>query len=361
MEFGIVEIILLTSLINSIFFLGLIHLNPKRYSQVNHALVMFIFLSSVNFASWIVLPYWVEEYEWICLDRFPVVFFLGPYIYMFSTALFGKSDAKDKNYKIFIGGYLDVLITISLWIYIYFFSFEDRFELLFDTLTLLIYETLAILHTGYFVYLAIKHFMNGSINIPRLRHVFILIVVIYFLWVGTFLADAAVYPSQLPDTAFYPTWMLMVYLNFYLAYHFILNPTKSVSLITSDKKLASTKTLDLACNLKEIMLEKRLYRKPDLSLSFIAAELNTSSNSLTEVLKEHFRLTYYDFINEYRILDIVERFKNGDDRKYTIKTISEEAGFRSKTTFIKAFKKETGMLPKEYLSSVQQKGSPTEL
>lgn len=318
---------------------------------------MFIFLSSVNFASWIILPYWVEEYAWVCLDRFPVLFFLGPYIYLFSNALFSRHEDGINKIKLFIGGYLDVLITASLWIYIYFFAIEDKFEILYDTLTLLIYELLAVLYTGYFVYLSIKHFIGGNTNIPRLRHVFILIVVIYFLWVGTFLADAAVYPSQLPDNAFYPTWILMVYLNFYLAYHFILNPTRSLSLVTGNKKTSSPKTLDLACSLKELMLKEKPYKKPDLSLAVLAAKLKTSANSLTEVLKEHYRLSYYDFINQYRIEDTVERFKQGDDRKYTIKTISEEAGFRSKTTFIKAFKKEKGMLPKEYISSVRQKES----
>ena len=357
MQFGIIEIILLTSLINSFFFLGLIHFRKGKYNSVNDSLAMFIFLTSVNFASWIILPYWTWQFEWVCLDRFPVIFFIGPYIYLFSRAVLENPKKGFRKHKLFIVGYLDILVTILLWIYLYFFAIEEKFEILYDTATLLTYEALAVVYTGYFVYLSIKLFINGNTNIPRLRHVFILIVVIYFLWMGTFLADAAVYPSQLPDSAFYPTWISMVYLNFYLAYHFILNPTRSLLLVTRDKKTESSKTLDLAYGLKELMQKKRLYRKPDLSLAFLATEIGTSSSSLTEVLKEHFRLTYYDFINQYRVQDAIERFKKGDDRKYTIKTISEEAGFRSKTTFIKAFKKEMGMLPKEYISSVQQKES----
>lgn len=357
MEFDIIEIILLTSLINSVFFLGLIHISPRRKSKVNHALAMFIFLTSVNFASWIVLPYWVESYDWVCLDRFPVVFFLGPYIYMFSSALFGPAGKSINKHKIFIAGYADVLITAFLWIYIYFFAFPDRFEILYDTLTLLIYESLAVIYTGYYVYLSIKLFLNKSPNISSLKHVFIVLVVIYFLWVGSFLADMAVYPSQLPDTAFYPLWILMVYLNFYLAYHFILNPTKSVAVMSADTKPASPKALDLACSLKELMQTKKLFRKSDLSLAILAAELKTSTSSLTQVIKEHFKCSYYDFINEHRVLDIIDRFENGDDKKYTIKTIAEEAGFNSKTTFIKAFKKKTGILPKQYLSSLQLRES----
>ncbi len=63
-------------------------------------------------------------------------------------------------------------------------------------------------------------------------------------------------------------------------------------------------------------------------------------------------MSYYDFINHQRIQEVIERFKSGDDQLLTIQTIAEEAGFRSKTTFIKAFKKETGMLPKSFISSL---------
>ncbi|MEO9806067.1 MAG: helix-turn-helix transcriptional regulator [Reichenbachiella sp.] len=353
MDLGIVEIILMTSLVNSMFFLILIYVSPKRYNQANRALTFFIFLTSLNFASWILIPYLAYDYDWFCIDRFPVVYFLGPLIYAFSQALFGTNGKQVIKHKHLIGGYLDILLTMILWGYIYFFAIDDKFEILFDPLTLHIYEGIAIFYNGFYLYRAIRIALNGPSNLSRLVHVFVIIVIIFLLWIGLFLADVSVYPAQLPDTAFYPLWLLMLYLNLYLGYHFIMHPIKPIAYMIADKKPPSVRTTDLAAHLENLMEEEKLFKKPDLSLAVIAGQMNASTHALTLVLKEHFKCSYYDFVNDYRVADTIERFKMGDDRQYTIKTIAEEAGFRSKTTFIKAFRKKTGMLPKEFISSVR--------
>lgn len=357
MELDIVEIILMTSLVNSIFFLILIFLTPKRYNRANLALTLFIFLSSLNFASWILIPYLAVDYEWFCIDRFPVVFFLGPLLYAFSQEIFGSTTKKILVLKTLFAGYIDIVATLLLCLYIYFVAPEEKFEILFDSLTLHIYEGLAILWNAFYIYKAIRVFLNGNSDLPRFKHIFIVIVIIFFLWIGSFMADVAVYPSEMPDSSFYPLWILMVYLNFYLAYHFILNPVKSVKLLTADSKPSTAKMLDVTGRLEDLMLNEMLFRRPDLTLVFVAAELHVSTAILTQVLKEHFKVSYYDFINEYRVDDALKRFENGDDKRYTIKTIGEEAGFRSKTTFIKAFKNKTGMLPKDYISSSRHQDS----
>lgn len=353
MDLGIVEIILMTSLVNSAFFMLLILSSPKRNNRVNRTLTMFIFLTSLNFASWILVPYLTYNYDWVCLDRFPVIYFLGPYIYAFSRALFSTNGNRKTGMSIFTGGFVDIFLTVTVWIYIYFFAIEDKFEILFDPLTLLVYEAIAILYNGYYLYQAIRIALNSPSSIPRLVHVFIIIVIIFFLWIGLFLADVSVYPSQLPDAAFYPMWLLMLYLNLYLGYHFIMQPIKSIEYMMSETKPSNVKIADLADRLQEVMKQDKLFRKSDLSLAVVAAQLNVASATLSLVLKEHFRCNYYDFVNDFRVQDTIERFENGEDRQYTIKTIAEEAGFRSKTTFIKAFKKKTGMLPKEFISSTR--------
>ncbi|MEP1093676.1 MAG: helix-turn-helix transcriptional regulator [Cyclobacteriaceae bacterium] len=361
MELDIVEIILMTSLVNSIFFLILIHVTPKRYNRANLALTLFIFLSSLNFASWILIPYLATEYAWFNIDRFPVVFFLGPLLYAFSHAIFGSTDQNVLDIKTLFAGYLDILLTLILWGYIYFVAPAEKFEILFDPLTLHIYEGIAIIWSAFYIHKSIRIFQNGSSNQPRFKHVFVVIVVIFFLWIGAFIADVSVYPSQLPDSSFYPLWILMVYLNFYLAYHFILSPVKSIKLMTSDTKPPSLKTLEVAEKLQDLMGSDKLFRKSDLTLAIVAAELHVSPSVLTNVLKDHFKVNYYDFINDHRVADTMKRFENGDDKQYTIKTIAEEAGFRSKTTFIKAFKNKTGMLPKDFISSSRQSSSSSQL
>ena len=269
MELGIVEIVLMTSLVNSIIFLAFVLFTPRKHSKANRILTLFIFLTSLNFASWIILPYLAANYAWICLDRFPVVFFLGPPLYSFSKSLFINNPRRKEKSTSYLAGYLDVLLTTILWIYIYFFSLEEKFDILFDVLTLHIYETLAVVYNAFFVYRSIKLFLSGNTSHPRLRHVFMIIVVIFFLWIGTFLADVAVYPSQVPDSTFYRLWILMVYLNLYLGYHFILNPERSISYLTSANKSAIADSSDLAASLQHLMQEEKLFRNPSLTLTNI--------------------------------------------------------------------------------------------
>ncbi|MEO9966660.1 MAG: helix-turn-helix domain-containing protein [Reichenbachiella sp.] len=354
MDLDIVEIILITSLVNSILLMLMVFLNKRKQNKVNIILTLFIFLTSLNFASWIIVPYLSYTYPWFCLDHFPVVFFLGPLFYEFSSIINPKNPQR-RNFlssKILFVGYFDVLLTSAVWIYLYFIDPEKKFEVLFDVFALHIYEALAVLYNGYFVYKAIKTFNRSTSKPQNLRHVFMVIVIIFFLWIGSFLADLSVYPSQIPDSAFYPLWLMMFYLNIYLVYNFLLGPTKSIPSASNSSRKESEKDGALAHQLEILMTTNKLFRNPKITLASLGAELGVSSARTTSILKDHFKMNYYDFINKYRVLDTIERIKAGDNEKFTIKTIADASGFRSKTTFTKAFKKETGMLPKEYIGTI---------
>ncbi|WP_422359223.1 helix-turn-helix domain-containing protein [Reichenbachiella sp.] len=357
MDLNIVEIILITSLVNSLFLLILVFISKAKRNNISITLTLFIFLTSLNFVSWIIVPYLSFNYYWFCLDRFPVVFFLGPLVREFSCLISQDNYNRRKflSSKSLFAGYFDVALTGLVWIYICFINPEDKFEILFDVFTLHIYETLAVLYNGFFIFQAIKIFNKAASKSPKLKHVFLTIVVIFFLWISTFLADLSVYPSQVPDSTFYPLWLLMFYLNLYLAYNFLLSPTRFTSPLSSSTQKDSEKDEDLAQRLKTLMESSKFFRDPKITLASLSSKLEVSSGRITFILRKHFKMNYYDFINKYRVMDVMERFRAGDSGKFTIKTIADESGFRSKTTFVKAFKKETNMLPKEYISSINTK------
>ncbi|MGO4711012.1 helix-turn-helix domain-containing protein, partial [Chryseobacterium sp. 2TAF14] len=49
---------------------------------------------------------------------------------------------------------------------------------------------------------------------------------------------------------------------------------------------------------------------------------------------------------------VKELHKNSVFRKYTIQTISEEVGYKSPTTFVKAFKDRTQLTPSDYIKQL---------
>lgn len=107
--------------------------------------------------------------------------------------------------------------------------------------------------------------------------------------------------------------------------------------------------------MQDKLLEHMRIHKPYLdsscSLSRLSKELSVSSNHLSQLINETYNQNFYDFINEYRIEESKKLLENNGFRKKTILEIAYEVGFNSKTTFNNAFRKYTGVTPREYRST----------
>ncbi|AXT20776.1 helix-turn-helix domain-containing protein [Flavobacteriaceae bacterium AU392] len=107
-------------------------------------------------------------------------------------------------------------------------------------------------------------------------------------------------------------------------------------------------------NLIDIFLkEKKGYCRPELSLSILANEINTTTNKLSWVLNNIYKKTFYELVNEYRVKDFLERIDNNNHKELTLVSIALEVGFNSKSTFYKAFKEITKVTPTEYIKKVE--------
>ena len=60
-------------------------------------------------------------------------------------------------------------------------------------------------------------------------------------------------------------------------------------------------------------------------------------------------MSFYDFVNEYRVKEASKRLLDPAYREYTILAIALDAGFHSKTSFNRMFKKVTGLTPSQYI------------
>ncbi|GAB1856501.1 hypothetical protein MHTCC0001_13360 [Flavobacteriaceae bacterium MHTCC 0001] len=100
--------------------------------------------------------------------------------------------------------------------------------------------------------------------------------------------------------------------------------------------------------LKRLMMTKKLYRNPSLSLSYVADILNISACYLSSMINSILNKSFIDFINEYRIADVKRNLNAKSYQHYTIISIGLEAGFNSKSAFYSAFKKHTGLTPVQY-------------
>jgi transcriptional regulator GlxA family with amidase domain len=59
-------------------------------------------------------------------------------------------------------------------------------------------------------------------------------------------------------------------------------------------------------------------------------------------------ISFYDFVNGYRINAFKDVIKSDMYNKYTIETIAYQCGFKSKASFYRIFKTKMKMSPSEY-------------
>jgi AraC-like DNA-binding protein len=85
--------------------------------------------------------------------------------------------------------------------------------------------------------------------------------------------------------------------------------------------------------------------KHEIYIEQIAEKLNMSIASFSRYFKHHTRKTFSQYITEIRISHACRLLM---ERNYTISEICYQSGFENQSNFYRHFKKNTGIIPKEY-------------
>lgn len=109
--------------------------------------------------------------------------------------------------------------------------------------------------------------------------------------------------------------------------------------------------LEISKVLKELMVEKKLYKDQEISISSVANEMGVKSYLVSKCLNDIIEKKFNDYINEYRVKEVQQLLKNSENKKYTLLSLAMEAGFNSKSSFNRAVKKQLGITPNELKSS----------
>lgn len=86
----------------------------------------------------------------------------------------------------------------------------------------------------------------------------------------------------------------------------------------------------------------------DLTIEMLAEQMGVSKNSLSQIINNQLGMNFFELINTYRVKEAQELILNSTFQNYTIDAIARESGFKSRTSFYEAFKKQTGMTPTEF-------------
>lgn len=100
--------------------------------------------------------------------------------------------------------------------------------------------------------------------------------------------------------------------------------------------------LELLCK------EQHIYTDSTLNREKVAEKLGISAGYVSQIVNTITGDNFAHYINQYRVEAVKEMISDPEYENYNLLTMGLEAGFTSKTTFFKAFKKITGQTPNEY-------------
>ena len=126
-------------------------------------------------------------------------------------------------------------------------------------------------------------------------------------------------------------------------------PQKEAQKYASSNLTEETLTIHKTA-LQLLMEEEQLYLDPDLTSQQLAERMDIPPKTLSQVINQGFHLSFFDLVNSYRCEE-VKRILKGPDPKITILEAMYQAGFNSKSSFNKEFKKLTGQTPSEFKRS----------
>jgi AraC-like DNA-binding protein len=105
---------------------------------------------------------------------------------------------------------------------------------------------------------------------------------------------------------------------------------------------------ELSKRLVAFMSDEKPYLNSELTLPDLSATLDIPRNKLSQVLNEKLGMSFYDFVNSYRIRQAKEFLSDPGCENDKIITIAFDSGFNSKAAFNNIFKKSVGITPSEY-------------
>ncbi len=355
------------------FYIALIiNFNRKIDLTARILISAFIFIHSIFiFNICINISNYQYEYPHSYLMSTSFSFLYGPLLYFYfkritQQYIFKKTDL------------LHLLPTILFLIYIipiYGLSSQEKLNIMLesaalgqnagdskDMLVIVILKLASLIIYGFFIrklYLNSKHSKEISRtnkswqkNIYGLHIFYVLTYAIYGILIINHIFSGIIYHTPV---------VFMALMVMYLGYSANVQPNVFGGLYSNDNRLffkyeKSGLTQSLSNELREQLMhlfdEEKIYKESDLNLGMLAERLNTTRHNASQVINEHFEISFHELVNKYRIEEAKAILDHNFQKNMNIIDIAYEVGYNNKVTFNKAFKKETDLTPSEYQKRV---------
>lgn len=122
--------------------------------------------------------------------------------------------------------------------------------------------------------------------------------------------------------------------------------------VETAKYATSNLTVDDASNymksLDKLMIDKKLYLNPDITLSKLSKEIGISSKQLSQAINQVLGVNYSQYITKFRITEAKRLLSSPKHKNHKISSVAYDSGFNSLSSFNAAFKKLTKQTAAQY-------------
>lgn len=129
----------------------------------------------------------------------------------------------------------------------------------------------------------------------------------------------------------------------------------SLTIVPSYQKYAKSgltgeQLLSYKSELDRIMQNRQVFLRPGLTLPQLADAVGCSVNHLSQVINSGFGVSFFDYVNRYRV-EHAKVLLNGLEDQGAVLKVAFAVGFNSNSAFYAAFKKHVGMTPAQFRRS----------
>ncbi len=277
----------------------------------------------------------------------PWFFFFMPFLFMFLERYTDEISRSKKYFIIAIVLFVADILLSGYWL------FEDLpLEVLQSHLWKLraVNETLGVLFS-LFVWWKMriyfrenKHFYPVGVQI-WFRKSLVILIVIFSIWFIAVLSNYYLrYEHPFSFDSFYQILRLSVAL---LVYWIFYVGIFKIILSRPYTKTAKSNSSEGDAYLQRIENEE-FYTDPYLNVENLAEKLGISTAHLRFIIKAKHNRTFSEYINYLRVERAKKLLTNPEYQHYTLDAVGEDAGFNSRSTFYRCFKKITGFTPKAF-------------
>ena len=374
------NILIILGIVHGVIFSFILFFNPKLKSKTNIFLALTILaLCFSNLQYWLLDVGLSPGYENNNLIFIPFEFLMVPMFFLFVKSYL-KHDFK--KHHIF-------LLLVPFFSAIFYQILTDLARVNSKVIEFfnLVIEYGSLLFSLVIIFLVFKNIIdyekkvaNDSFNeipitVTWLKRILIFGFFLCILWLLSLTVFESYFPSGYYQ--YYPLWIGISVLIYWIAYTSIFQNSiceergeirnriirsnvtqeqensKSQNKSSEIEKSSDNINPNKFTEINTLILERRLYLNPKLSLKLISKQTNLSEGYLSQIINSNTDNNFNEYINNMRVENAKKLLLDDDYFKYTITAIGLESGFNTKTSFYNAFKKITGHTPNNYKKLVQ--------